>query len=247
MIFPEWNTFNIALYSGLALLSLGMGLGEALGLKMMKYSKFRPSAGWNPRAGMFFLYFLPILAALAFALPYLPTASLAQVIVLTAVLGHFAKRCLEVLFLHKYSGPIDPFTTLAIASFYTLVAGFLSALNRQPLPAPDGLFWLGLFLFVFGESANFVHHKLLADLRRETDGYVIPRGGWFEHVACPHYFFEIIAWIGIALLSRHLFAWIALVGMAGYLIARSHNTLTWYRQKFPDFPKHRKALIPFLL
>ncbi|GAB4485241.1 MAG: hypothetical protein Fur0016_10070 [Anaerolineales bacterium] len=246
MILPEWSIPNIVLYLALALLAAGMGAGEWMGSTLLKYSKFRPERGMDARLGMFALYFLPILAALAFSLPYLATSTLVQAIVLAALLGHFAKRCLEVLFLHKYSGPIDPFTTLAIGSFYSLVAGFISFLNQWPLAAADNWFWLGLFLFVFGETANFHHHKILAALRRDTLGYVIPRGGWFEYVACPHYFFEIVAWVGILLLSRHLFALVALVGMAGYLLARSRKTLAWYREKFPNFPKNRKALIPFL-
>lgn len=246
MIFPEWSIPNILLYLSLTLLAVGMGAGEWMGLSLLKYSKFRPERGIDARLGMFVLYFLPVLAALGFSLPYLSTATLVQTLVLAAILGHFGKRCLEVLFLHKYSGPIDPLTTLAIALFYSLIAGFVSFLNRWPLMAADNLFWLGLLLFAFGETANFAHHKILADLRRDTQGYVIPRGGWFEYVVCPHYFFEIAAWVGIALMSRHLFALIALAGMAGYLLARSHKTLAWYRQKFPNFPKNRKALIPFL-
>lgn len=246
MISPKWSIPNILLYLALTLLAVGMGAGEWVGSTLLKYSKFRPEKGIDARLGMFALYFLPILAALGFSLPYLAAPTLVQAIVLATILGHFGKRCLEVLFLHKYSGPIDPFTTLAIASFYSLIAGFIAFLNQWPLPTADNLFWLGLLLFVFGETANFSHHKILADLRRDTQGYVIPRGGWFEYVACPHYFFEIVAWVGVLLLSRHLFALIALVGMAGYLLARSHKTLAWYREKFPDFPKNRKALIPFL-
>ena len=247
MLFPQWTTLNIVLYSAFALLALGMGAGEYTGLTTMKYSKFRLEKGIDSRLGMFLLYFGPLLAALGFSLEYLSTATLVQAMVLAAICGHFAKRCLEVLFLHKYSGPMELSTTLMIGSFYTLVAALLSYLNRWPLPAADNVFWLGLLLFVFGETANFAHHKLLADLRQATKDYVIPRGGWFEYVACPHYLFEIVAWVGILLLSRHLFALIALVGMSGYLLARSLKTLAWYRQKFPKFPKKRKALIPFVI
>ena len=246
MISPEWSTPNILLYLVFTFLAVGMGAGEWMGSTLLKYSKFRAEKGLDARLGMFILYLLPILAALAFALPTLATATLAQAIVLAAICGHFVKRCLEVLFLHKYSGPIDPLTTLMIASFYSLIAGFISFLNSWPLPITDNFFWLGLLLFVFGETANFSHHKILADLRKDTKKYILPRGGWFEYVACPHYFFEIVAWVGVALMSRHLFALIALVGMAGYLLARSRKTLAWYREKFPNFPKNRKALIPFL-
>ncbi len=246
MIFPEWNIANIVLYLALTFLAVGMGVAEWMGSTLLKYSKFRAEKGVDARLGMFVLYFVPIVVALAFSRPYLATATLVQAIVLAAICGHFGKRCLEVLFLHKYSGPIDPLTTLMIASFYSLIAGFISFLNRWPLAEADNFFWLGLLLFVFGETANFSHHKILADLRRDTQEYVIPRGGWFEHVACPHYFFEIAAWVGVVLMSRHLFALIALAGMAGYLLARSRKTLAWYREKFPNFPKNRKALIPYL-
>jgi very-long-chain enoyl-CoA reductase len=193
------------------------------------------------------LYFLPFLAALGLAWPYLTHLSLTQAIMLMALLLHYAKRCLEVLFLHKYSGPMDILTTLAIASFYTLVGAAASALNAAPLARPDGLFWLGAAFFVVGESLNFWHHKLLADLRQKTDLYLIPQGGWFAWVACPHYLFELLSWLGLALLSRHLFMYLAFVGMFGYLLARSLKTLAWYRAKFAQFPKNRKALLPFLL
>lgn len=247
MLLPDWNSLNITLYAAFALTVVSMGLGEFSGLMTMKYSKFRPEKGIDSRTGMFFLYFVPFLAVLGFSLTYLTTASLVQSIVLVAVGGHFAKRSLEALFLHKYSGPMDLFTTLMIGSFYTLVAASISFLNRWPLPVMDGLAWLGAGLFVVGLSGNFYYHKRLAHLRGNTKKYVIPHGGWFEWVACPHYLFEILAWLGIALLSRHLFTWMALLGMSGYLLARSFKTLAWYRQKFPKFPKNRKALIPFLL
>ncbi len=101
-------------------------------------------------------------------------------------------------------------------------------------------------MFVVGIAGNFWHHKILADLRKNTTDYVIPRGGLFEQAACPHYLFEILTWLGIAMLSQHLFAYLTVLGMGSYLFARSLNTLKWYHEKFPDFPKGRKALIPFL-
>ena len=246
-ILPEPTPLNLFLYGAFALLAAGMGPFDYFGPMPMRYSKFRGKSGISSRAGMFFIYFIPLLAALAFSRSYLTQPSLLQAILLLAVLGHFAKRCLEVLFLHKYSGPMDIFTTLSITGFYALVAAGIVSLNAAPLTRPDSLFWLGTLLFASGEALNFWHHKLLADLRGAGSEYVLPRGGWFERVACPHYLFELLAWLGIALLSRHLFAYIAFAGMFGYLLARSLKTLSWYRAKFPDFPKERKALIPWLL
>lgn len=246
MILPEWTLPHIILTILYASLGLSMGVGEHTGLMRMPYSKFRLNRGLSGRTGMFLLYFVPFLGALAVSAPHLAAFSLVQFVVLAAVLIHFGKRSLEVLFLHKYSGLMDLSTALTIMTFYTIVAIGTTYLNRWPLAAPNGVFWGGLALFVVGIAGNFWHHKILADLRKNTTDYVIPRGGLFEQAACPHYLFEILTWLGIAMLSQHLFAYLTVLGMGSYLFARSLNTLKWYHEKFPDFPKGRKALIPFL-
>jgi very-long-chain enoyl-CoA reductase len=159
---------------------------------------------------------------------------------------HFLKRVLESLFLHKYSGPIDLLSALSVSIFYSFVAGTVSHLNASRFAAWDVTFALGLTLFLIGETVNYAHHAILAKLRGNTKDYFIPRGGLFELVVCPHYLFEIIAWAGIVLASRHLFTFIAVIGMTLYLSARSIKTLKWYREKFNDFPENRKSLIPFV-
>lgn len=247
IIFPEATPLNIILYTAFGALALSMGPFDYFGAMPMRYSKFRAESGIPSRAGMFLLYFVPLLAALGFSLPYLTHPSLVQTILLASLLLHYTKRCLEVLFLHKYSGPMEILTTLAITGFYTLVAAGASALNATPLARPDAWFWLGLLLFATGEALNFWHHKILANLRQNAAGYLIPHAGLFKLVACPHYLFELLAWLGLALISRHLFLFIAFVGMFGYLLARSIKTLAWYRAQLADFPKDRKALIPWLI
>jgi len=34
---------------------------------------------------------------------------------------------------------------------------------------------------------------------------------------------------------------------AANLVPRAFATHRWYRDKFPDYPRHRRALIPFVL
>jgi steroid 5-alpha reductase family enzyme len=189
---------------------------------------------------------LPVITATVFAISYLGSASLTQWLVYAAVMIHFLKRTYEVLFVHKYSGPIQPFTFVIIVVTYALIAGLISALNAQAIPAVDALFIIGIVLFIIGQIGNFYHHKLLANLRKTEGGYHIPRGGWFEKATCPHYFFELLAWLGILLLSRHLFTLLAFIAMFGYLTGRSIKTRQWYRQRFPDYPAERKNMIPFL-
>ncbi|MBK9210922.1 MAG: DUF1295 domain-containing protein [Anaerolineales bacterium] len=111
----------------------------------------------------------------------------------------------------------------------------------------DIWFYIGVVLFITGILGNFLHHKTLADLRKNTLDYIIPSGGLFDLVICPHYLFEIITWLGIFMISRHLASLLILIFIVGYLTARSIRTLKWYREKFTGFPPQRKALIPYIL
>jgi very-long-chain enoyl-CoA reductase len=247
MIIPEWTTGNIILYGFLALLALTVAPLEYFGQTRMAYSKFRPMHGFSARMGMFTLYFLPLLAVIISALSYLANPSTIQLVVFAAVAIHFSKRSLETLFLHKYSGPIGVFTTIMIAGYYSLAAYLIGYLNLQPLQSMDIWFYAGVILFIIGVTGNFIHHKILADLRKNALDYIIPSGGLFDFVVCPHYLFEIIIWVGIFLVSRHLVSLLVLIFVIGYLSARSIRTLKWYKERFSEFPAARKALIPFIL
>lgn len=246
MIFPEWTTSNIILYGFLAVLVIGVAPLELNGRAMMAYSKFRQARGIPARLGMFILYFTPIIALYFSARDYIANANLIQWIVLASVFIHFAKRVLEALFLHRYSGPIGLFTTLLIASFYSFASFLIGYLNREPITSFDVWFYAGIILFVVGIVGNFIHHKILADLRKKSLDYFIPKDGLFKYVVCPHYLFEIFTWAGIFLFSRHFGAGLVLGFIIMYLSARSIRTLQWYKEKFANFPSNVKAMIPFV-
>ncbi len=248
MIFPQWTLGNIIFYGYLAFLTLAIVPMELRGMAMMEYSKFRGSKGISSRTGMLLIYGLPLLALFAGASTYLAQPAPYQIVVFAALFGHFIKRTLEVLFLHKYSGPMNPYTAILIACFYSLTAFLPVYLNRQPLMREmDTLAYVGLGIFIVSEGLNFFHHQILSNLRRDTMAYVVPRGALFEWVTCPHFLFEIIAWLGLFLLFRHLAMFLFFAFMAAYLTGRSLRTLRWYREKFADFPSDRKAIFPFVL
>ncbi len=76
--------------------------------------------------------------------------------------------------------------------------------------------------------------------------YRIPRGGLFEYVSNPSYFSELVFWVGFAVFTWSLGGvYILAISMAN-LIPRAVATHRWYRDEFPDYPKTRKILIPFL-
>jgi protein-S-isoprenylcysteine O-methyltransferase Ste14 len=213
---------------------------------MLKYGSFHAMKRIPTRAGMTLNYGLPLVALLVGALPYLFSPNAFQGIVLACLSVHFVKRLLESWFLHKYSGPMNPLTAASIAGFYSLTTFIPAYINRQPVSGVDLLVYAGVGVFLAGETLNFVHHKILANLRTGTE-YVIPRGGLFEVVACPHYLFEIVSWFGMCLIVGHVSMVVLFSLMLAYLIVRSLLTLAWYRERFPEFPAERRAILPFIL
>lgn len=247
MIFPNWTAITISHHILLAVIALFVGPVVYFGQSNSNYNKPRTGKGLPARLGMFILYATPLLALFLSAKDYLTSANPIQWIVFSAVFIHFAKRTLESLFLHKYSRPTSLVSTLVIGFFYSQAAFTVGWLNRDPIPAVDPLFSLGIILFLVGISGNFYHHKLLADLRKGSTGYFIPKGGLFRYVICPHYLFEIIGWVGIALLSRHSAVWMNMLAMVSFLTGQGLRALSWYKATFEDFPKNRKAILPFIL
>jgi 3-oxo-5-alpha-steroid 4-dehydrogenase 1 len=213
----------------------------------MGYSKLQAMKGIPTRAGMTLTYGSPLVALIAGASPYLFAPDAYQMVVFAVLCGHFIKRLLESWFLHKYSRPANPLTTVAIACFYSLTSFFPAYINRQPISEISLFVYTGLGVFLIGETLNFVHHKILADVRPATMAYVIPHGGLFDFVACPHYLFELVSWFGLVLIFRHYSMLLFFSLMVLYLTIRSLVTLKWYRERFPDFPPDRKAILLFIL
>ena len=87
---------------------------------------------------------------------------------------------------------------------------------------------------------------MLRRLRRQSTDYQIPRGGWFERVSAPHYLGEILEWIGFALATRTKGAWMFVLFTSANLIPRGVSHHLWYQEHFKDYPKDRKAVIPWV-
>lgn len=78
-------------------------------------------------------------------------------------------------------------------------------------------------------------------------GYKVPAGGLFGFVAAPHYLFELVAWLGVAFCTQHVFSLVLWGGMCAYLFERAGAQDAWNREKLKDkYPKERKCIIPFV-
>ena len=173
-------------------------------------------------------------------------------LVACALVAHFGKRLLEVRCVHKYSGTADMAAGTFIGVYYALVcvviAGFQALVPAGVYTAAPWSLPAGLALFATGQIGNGACHKALADMREGDDAkYVLPRGGIFEYAACPHYGFELVSWLGVAVLALQLNAFLVFCGMASYLGGRSVATSKWYRAKFKEeYPASRRNMVPFL-
>jgi len=174
------------------------------------------------------------------------------IILATALAIHFLKRVMEVLFIHRYSGGMTIDTFIFLPLGYIFIVGNLFydlQLSEEYLGCPSvNLIPLGIVLFMVGITGNFYHHYLLSKLRKDGQKqYCVPQGGLFGYVVCPHYFFEVIEFLGVAFICQTPFAFCVVTMMFFGLVGRSISTKSWYMKKFEDFPSHRKALIPFLM
>jgi very-long-chain enoyl-CoA reductase len=105
--------------------------------------------------------------------------------------------------------------------------------------------YVGIALYLFGEIANFNAHVVLSKLRKPGGTERgIPKGFGFGTVTCPNYSFELLAWIGIALVTKScstlLFGAIAYVQMRIWAQKKERQL-----REFGDkYPKKRNGIIP---
>lgn len=110
-----------------------------------------------------------------------------------------------------------------------------------------GRFLVGLVIFVGGMYMNMSSDMVLVGLKREGKGYRVPRGGLFEFVSCPNYFGEIVEWLGWAVMTWSWAGFGFFLYTCANLVPRARANHRWYLDKFgEEYPKSRKAVIPFL-
>jgi len=112
----------------------------------------------------------------------------------------------------------------------------------------DPRFILGLALFVTGFAIAKKSDAILRNLRKPGEsGYKIPYGGMYRFVSCPNYLGEMLQWCGFALAGWSLPALAFVAFTAANLIPKAMASHKWYKEQFADYPKERKAVIPFMI
>jgi len=246
---PTWAWYDVAIagYLGLSAVSLA--------LKPEEVAKATPWSKWS----IGYRFKTPCSARTAMLVKYIPAFCLAGWWAVTAggggealmpflMAAHFGKRIAEVVGVQDFSGsPTEElYASGLIALFYAFVAWLEMRSGPGAVPAIASA---GLATFAVGQAGNFYHHHVLSQLRKRNGygKYHIPEGGLFGLVGCPHYLFEIISWIGAAMVAQSAHAWLVAFWVAGMLGGRATVTTAWYRDKFgPEYPSDRKHIVPFV-
>lgn len=114
---------------------------------------------------------------------------------------------------------------------------------------------LAFVLFIYVSHYQHKCHVILANLRKDKTGRVIteqhyvPSGSLFEYVSCPHFLIEIIIYFLILVIQNFSISYWNLI----FLLVLSTQTINainehkWYKRKYTDYPKEKKAIFPCLL
>ena len=116
----------------------------------------------------------------------------------------------------------------------------------------DPRFAVGLVIYLCGFVLNVRSDSILRNLRSKNPSpdeprYKIPYGGGFRFVTCPQYLGEITAFVGLAVMTWNLGAVFILALTVANLVPRALYTHKWFHKNFDDYPKDRKAIIPYVL
>lgn len=205
-------------------------------------------------------YFGPILIHLAiplllrnFIYSSARPLSTSQWLSMSMIVAHFLKREYETLYVHKFSLSTMPFFNIfKNSAHYWLISGLNIAYwiyaptSYTALSGPivNYMNIAGTVLYLFGEISNFKTHLTLSNLRSPGGTERgIPTGYGFDLVTCPNYLFELIAWTGIALVSKSsstlIFNVIAWAQMHQWAIKKEKAL----RTEFPDKYKKKKCVL----
>jgi hypothetical protein len=165
-------------------------------------------------------------------------------------LSHYMDRALLYPLRIPASARRMPHGVVALGVVFNVVnaslnAGWLFALSGgyPDTWLGDPRFLAGVALFAAGWLVNRAADAELARLRA-SGGYAIPRGPLYRWISCPNYLGEIAIWCGWALATWSAPGLAFALWTVANLAPRARRHHLWYRARFPDYPRERRALLP---
>ena len=175
-------------------------------------------------------------------------------IFLTIWLIHYVHRSFIYPFIIDMTNPKMPISIAISAFFFNIVNVNIQALGifyftdyaQDWLNSP--VFFIGILIFTIGMFINIRSDYLIVSLSKNNGpGYHIPNKFMHRYISAPNYFGEIIEWIGWAILTWSIAGLVFALWTIANLFPRAIAHHKWYQEKFADYPKNRKAIIPGII
>ena len=162
---------------------------------------------------------------------------------------HYFNRTIIFPFRIKTKGKKMPLAIVLSAFFFNIVNGLINGyfLSNIDMHSVSIFLITGFLLFVLGLYINISSDNKLINLRKIKKGYFVPKGGLFKYISCPNFFGEILEWFGFALMTFNIGSLSFFIWTCCNLIPRALAHHKWYKNKFNEYPKERKAILPFLI
>lgn len=240
-----WSQFALGVCTFIALVFISAPYGR------------HTRGGWGPtlpvRAGWVLMELPCVLAFAYFFFQGEHSGELVPLILLGFWQLHYLQRTFVFPFLIRVGDRRMPFLIPVLAIAFNMLNAWINATWIGTLGSygtdwlQDPRFIVGALLFVAGWAGNIHSDAVLRGLRKPGEtGYKIPRGGLYRFVSAPNYLCEILEWCGWAIMTWST----AGLAFAFYTFAnlapRAVSNHRWYHEKFDDYPKERKALLPFI-
>ncbi|KAI1719965.1 3-oxo-5-alpha-steroid 4-dehydrogenase domain-containing protein [Ditylenchus destructor] len=171
---------------------------------------------------------------------------------------HYMKRLYETQFVHRFSHGTMPIGNLfKNCTYYWGFAAFISYFINHPLYQVPSFgyaqVYFGLAGFLISELGNYSIHILLRDLRppgSKERKIPYPNSNpltlLFNYVSCPNYSYEVYSWVFFSIMTQSLpavsFTLLGFAQMKVWAAGKHRN----YKKEFPNYPKSRMPIIPFL-
>ncbi|XP_060582919.1 3-oxo-5-alpha-steroid 4-dehydrogenase 1-like isoform X1 [Ruditapes philippinarum] len=248
---------TVYLISGIYLITAILLLIFLVFIKPAAYGKYLENTGGLAVNGKI-AWFIQELPSLVIPLWFLfsntpKEIKLPNVLLLCLIIVHYIHRACIYPFLIRGGKPF-PIEAFLFAVVFCTVNGYMQSYHilyyadygENWFNKPHFLF--GVVIFVTGMSINVHSDHVLRNLRKPGEtGYKIPRGGMFTYVSGANFFGEMLEWTGFALAAWSIPSLAFTVFTCCNLGPRALHHHRYYKEKFEDYPKTRKALIPFIL
>ena len=167
---------------------------------------------------------------------------------------HYVHRSFIYPFLIDLTNPKMPISIAASAFFFNIINVNVQTIGIYYFTEyPENwiaseAFLIGIFIFFIGMFINIKSDYLIISMRKENGpGYYMPNKFLHKYISSPNYFGEIIEWIGWAILTWSISGVVFALWTIANLVPRAFAHHKWYQNKFPDYPKNRKAIIPGII